>query len=357
MPQPEVTTRIDDEKRPLDRELAELRKEVIESRNLVIKTDNLLKNLFAELKQVSKKADDQYRRTWFASGAAYLVFAGAALGLGLLGVRASLASERARVETSQAEADAAKKRFEELNTQVTRAKQESDADKAASDKAIAVYRMLSEGDGEARLRGVDELAKLERTRLNSLELKALDERAKTLKVELGQNAFDRGTKAFRREDWRATSQELKRYLSLDGEGADSLQAAFMLGSALFNLKDWPGAQPHLERFVTGARGQKHADTASFLLGQVHEYQGRFDKAMEAYRKGVADYPGSELVPAMQQRFRIAQVGALKVQPAAPAPATPTPGQARPAPMPPAPVPAPATPPGAPNLAQPAPARP
>src|SRR5689334_8097455 len=72
MAEERITGRMDEEKRPIDRELAELRKEVLESRNLVIKTDNLLKNLFAELKAVAKKNDDQYRRTWFASGAAYL---------------------------------------------------------------------------------------------------------------------------------------------------------------------------------------------------------------------------------------------------------------------------------------------
>jgi len=354
MAPPEVTTRIDEEKRPLDRELAELRREVLESRNLVIKSDNLLKNLFAELKQVSKKAEDQYRRMWFASGAAYLIFAGAAIGLGMLGARASVASERARVETAQSEADAAKKRFEELNGQVTRAKQEAEATKAASDKAIAVYKMLNEGDGESRLRGVDELAKLDRARLNSLELKALDERAKTLKVELGQSAFDRGSKAFRRDDWKAAAHELKRYLALDGEGADALQAAYMTGTALFNLKDWNGAIPHLERFVAGARGQKFADVAYFLLGQAHEYLAHYDKAMDLYKKGVAEYPGSEYVPAMQQRFRVAQVASLKNQPGAapaPAPATAPTGQPKPtAPATPAPVP---TPPAAPAPGQPA----
>lgn len=334
-----------DEKRPLDKELSELRKEVLESRNLVIKTDNLLKNLFAELKSVAKKNDDQYRRTWFASAAAYLVFLAMALAVGVLGARASNAGERAKVESAQAEAEAAKKKADDLAAQLTKAQQDAQASRAASDRAINVYKILTEQEGEARLKGVDELAKLDRARLNLLEQKALDEKVRIAKVEIGQVAFDKGKSAHRREDWRTAAAELKRHLALSPDGADAVQAAYMAGTALFNLKDWSGCAPLLERFTVQGRGQKGADYASLLLGQALEALNQPEKAMDAYKKGLAEYPGSELVPVMQQRFRVAQQTVLRAQGAAaagtaPAP-TPAPGPSAaalpPAGQPPAPV--------------------
>jgi len=330
MAEDRTSGRTDEERRPVERELAELRREVLESRNLVIKTDNLLKNLFAELKSVAKKNDDQYRRTWFASAAAYLVFLGLALAVGVLGARASNASERAKVESVQADADRAKKHAEDLAGQLAKVQQDTQASRAATDKAIAIHKTLTEGEGEARLKGIDELAKLDRARLNVLELKALDEKVKLVKNEISQVAFDRGRLAHRREDWKNAAQELKRYLTLNSDGGDALQAAYLAGTALFNLKDWAGCVPFLERYTTQGRGQKGADYAFLLLGQAHDALGHPDKAAEAFRRGVQDYPGSELVPVMQQRFRNAQQAALRAQggsaasqpaPAAPAPAT------------------------------------
>ncbi|HEY3448441.1 MAG TPA: hypothetical protein VGK67_18945 [Myxococcales bacterium] len=317
-----------DEKRPLEKELAELRREVLESRNLVIKTDNLLKNLFAELKSVAKKNDDQYRRTWFASAAAYLVFLGMALAVGVLGARASNAGERARVESAQGEADLAKKRADDLAAQLAKAQQDTQASRAATDRAVTIYKLLTEAEGEARLKGVDELAKLDRARLNVLEQKALDEKVKVAKVEIGQVAFDKGKAAHRREDWRTAGAELKRYLALSPDGADAVQASYLAGTALYNLKDWTGCVPFLERFTVQGRGQKGADYAFLLLGQALEALNQPEKAVDAYKKGVIDYPGSELVPVMQQRFRVAQQAVLRGQGGtAASPTSPAPGPA------------------------------
>ncbi|MBI5547050.1 MAG: tetratricopeptide repeat protein [Deltaproteobacteria bacterium] len=339
----ERTTPRDDAKPPVERELAELRKEVLESRNLVIKTDNLLKNLFAELKSVSKKSEDQYRRTWFASGTAYLVFLGLAVAVAVLGARASVSSERARVETAQGEAEQAKKRGDDLAAQLAKSKQDGEVARVAGERAIAVYKLLTEGENEAaRLRGVDELAKLDRTRLGALELKALDDKAKGLRAELGQTAFERGRAAHRREDWRTAAAELKRYLALDPDGSESAQASYLAGTALYTLKDWASAAPYLERFVARGKGQRGADYAYFLLGQAYEAMNQPDKAGDAYRRGTTEYPASEFVPAMQQRYRSTQRAVQATQAgsggagAAPAPGSGAPAGAAasaPAPLP------------------------
>src|SRR5436853_7145049 len=80
-------------------DMVQLRKEVIETRNLIIKTDNLLKNLHAELKQMGRKHDEQEKRHWMTSVAAYIAFAV------LAGVGA-IAYARAEVRTARDEAQA-----------------------------------------------------------------------------------------------------------------------------------------------------------------------------------------------------------------------------------------------------------
>ena len=339
---PRISARPQDEKKSVEHELADLRKEVLESRTLIIKTDNLLKNLSAELKAVSKKGEDQYRRTWYSSAVVYAAFAGLAIALGVLGSRAAVSSEKGHVEAAQGETEQAKKKADEAVADLAKARKDAELRHAASERAAAVFKMLGEGDPDARMRAVEEAAKLDRTRLSSLEQRALDERAKALRAEFGKAALDRGVRAHRREDWKGAAADLTHYLALEPDGADALQASFLAGTALFNLKDWAGAEPHLERFATHGKGQKGVDFAFFLLGQVEESLGHPEKAAEVYKRGVAECPGSEYVAAMQQRFRAAQ----KTAAAPPAPtgtATPAPAPAPAAPAKPAPA-APAAPP-------------
>lgn len=327
-PQMEVSVPAEDEKRPVDWELAELRKEVVEARNLIIKTDNLLKNLHAEVKNAAKRSDDQYRRTRYASLGAYAGFLALSVAIGVLGARASVSSERARVESSAAEAELAKKRAEELGAQVQKNKQDSDQAKVSTERALAAYRLMSEGEGEGRLRGVDELAKLDRSRLTALEQRVLEDRAHGLKAELGQAAFERGRNAVRREDMRSGAAELRRYLALDPDGADSIQANYLLGAALYTLKDFDGAVAPLERFAAKAKGQKNADYALYLLASAHGALGHHERAAELFKRALAEYPASEFAPQMQLGYRNATHGpgpaatAVPTAPTAPAAGAP-----------------------------------
>jgi len=311
--QTEETVPSEEEKRPVDRELAELRKEVVEARNLVIKSDNLLKNLHAELKNVSRKGEDQYRRTWYASAVAYAGFLGLAVALSLIAARASVSGERGRMEAAQVEAEQAKKRADELSAQVQKLKQEADQSKAATERALSAYRLMSEGEGEGRLKGVDELARLDRSRLTALEQRVLEDRARALKAELGIVAFERGRNAVRREDMRSGAAELRRYLALDPDGTEAAQANYLLGAALYTLKDYEGAVAPLERFAARAKGQRNADYALYLLGAAHGALGHTERAADIFRKALADYPGSEYAAQMQAGFRNATRGAAPAQ--------------------------------------------
>src|ERR1700693_443641 len=86
-----------------DSDISALRREVIEARNLVIKTDNLLKNLHAELKQMGRKHEEQEKRHWMTSVAAYIAFA-------VLAGAGAIAYANAEVRTARSEAQATEAR-------------------------------------------------------------------------------------------------------------------------------------------------------------------------------------------------------------------------------------------------------
>lgn len=300
----------------MEKELSELRKEVIEARNLVIKSDNQLKNLHAELKVVGRRHEETYRRTWFASAAAYFVFLVLSLTLSYFWSRASVAGERAQVEVARAESETHKKRVEELSREVASRSGDLESRRVAAQQALQAFKLMSEGEGEGRLKGVDEAGKLDRSKLSVLEQRALDDRARTLKSELAQSAYDRGRHAFRKEDMKTAATELRRYLTLDPDGSEAVAASFFLGAAYFQLKDFQGAAAQLEKFAATGKGQKNIDYGLFLLGESHEQTGNTTRAMEVYKLGIATYPGSEFLTQMQRRLRILAAGGNQGAPAA-----------------------------------------
>ena len=108
----------------LSKPLDEIRREVIESRNMTIKTDSALKTLHAELKLVSSQQDAFQSRTWFSTGAAYIVFAA-------LCVAGVVAISNARASSANAERERLEKQVAELTASVDKVKADAAAQLAA----------------------------------------------------------------------------------------------------------------------------------------------------------------------------------------------------------------------------------
>lgn len=279
----------------MEKELAEIKKEVIEGRNLVIKTDNLLKTLHAELKMLSRRQDEIARRGWLGSWVAYL-------GIGVLAVSGSMMAANARVASARDEVIAVTRQLEELKGQVSTLQTESNARKSSAEAASRVYQQIADGSGEARLKGVDALSALDRSKLSALESRALDDRSRLLKVELANTALEEGKNAFRRNEWKNTALQLNRFLTLAPESSETLGARFMVGSALFELKEFTQAIPHLVWYVEKGKGQKNLDYAKFLLGASYETLGDHQKAAEVLKQAAGEHPGSEFIPMIHRVY-------------------------------------------------------
>jgi TolA-binding protein len=326
------------EKNEVEKELGKIRKEVIESRNLVIKTDNLLKNLHAEMKMVGKRQEDFQKRQWLSSAAAYVAFAVIAVGGGLM-------ISSARTAGAGAEKERLEKQVAELTQQVEKQKGDAQALAAAERNASEVYRAMTTLPGDERLKGVDQLMKLDTTKLSGLERQALTDKADQLRREIGQAAFERGKSAFRKNDMPAVVKDLSRFVAMNPDPPDLLEASFFLGIAYNQLRNHQEAVPLLARFVSEDKKAKSRDYAMLLLAQSYQETNQLEKAAQTARDGLGTYPNSEFAPQMKGRLatvkRLQSGDAAAADPAAAVAAPAAAPAAKPAAPPVAPVPAPA----------------
>ncbi|WP_233604822.1 tol-pal system YbgF family protein [Corallococcus sp. AB030] len=286
-------------KTDLEKELSELRREVIESRNLVIKTDNLLKNLHAEVKAVGKRHEDFQKRQWLSSAVAYTLFAVLAVGGAVLvnGARSSSnTNERERLE----------KQVADLSGQLEKQRADSTSHLTAQRAANEVYKMMTTLPGDERLKGIDALVKLDTQKLSSLERQALNDRAAILRRETGDAALERGKIAFRKNEMPAVVENLSRFLAMNPQEADALDASFFLGTAYNQLRQHEKAVPLLARFVEGDKKSKTRDYAMLLLAQSYQETGAFDKAADTVRDALATYPATQYLSQFRGRLNSAK---------------------------------------------------
>ena len=70
----------------------------------------------------------------------------------------------------------------------------------------------------------------------------------------------------------------------------------------------------------GIQGRRLAQSAGYWLGYSYEEGNNPAKAIDAYTKALALFPGSELAPLLRSRLRKLAPGATPAPPPAPAPA-------------------------------------
>jgi tetratricopeptide (TPR) repeat protein len=277
-------------------DIALLRKEVIEARNLIIKTDNLLKNLHAELKQMGRKHEEQEKRHWMTSVAAYIAFAVIA-GVG------AIAYARAEVRTARDEAQANEARAISLQKDAEKIKAADQVRRDASEKAVRVYDLLgTEKEGPGLNQAMTQAMHLDRGQITSLESKAIDDRVASMRNRVAESALNAGQKAFRQQDWKTVSEQLGRYVELEPKVSEPM-VWFHLGSARIQTREFPGAIAPLENFIKNTGGTKTAQYAGLMLGQAYEETGNAQKAREAYERAERLYPGSDFAPMIRNRLR------------------------------------------------------
>ncbi len=289
MPRAEIGSLMD-----ADKQLQEIKKEIVEARNLVIKTDNLLKNLHAELKQVSENQKSFEKRSRWNAATAYIIFSTLA---GLGAYKYASVEMRARTEElAAAKAEVAK----DATSRAAFDAAEREA-KAESTHAAELFEKLAGGDDDKRNRALAEIATMQPKHLTSLEARALQDKSLSLKVAAAQSALENGKSAFNRHDWRAANDELTRYITLASKPDET--ANFLLAQARFAIKDYAHAIEPLQVYLKAAPNSKSADYATMILGECYAETGDPKKAIDIYRTGADRFGASQYSTTMRNRAR------------------------------------------------------
>lgn len=291
----------------VSKQLDEIRREVVESRNMTIKTDNALKTLHAELKTVSGQQEAFQRRTWFATGGAYVLFTALCVGGAVL-------VSNSRTATATAERERLERQVTELNETIGRLKADAAAELAAEQSAAQVYKLMTTLPGDERLKGIDALAKLDQTRLSAFSRLVLQDRALLLRKEVGSGVLEKGKAAFRRQDWPETIAQLSRFLSMDPVPEDAMEASFFLGNAYFQSRKFDEAIKHLQRYTEGDKKARTRDFALLMLMQSHDMTGGREQAVAAAKEALSSHPNSDF--RLQFLSRLQRTGPA-AQPASP----------------------------------------
>ncbi|HUJ24841.1 MAG TPA: tetratricopeptide repeat protein [Myxococcales bacterium] len=302
---------------PAHNEMASLRKEVLEARNLIIKTDNLLKNLHAEVKKLGDRAEEQENRHWMTSVTAYVVFA-------VMAAVAAIAYARSEVRSAREEAQGLEARAAGLQKEAEKIKAADQVRRDASEKALRVYDLLgSEKEGPGLNQALQQSLHLDRAQISALEGKAIDDRTAGMKARMAEAALAAGSTAYRHQDWRGTSDQLGKYVELEGAARVSdNQVWYHLGSARMQTREYAGAIQPLEYFLKSAGGSKTAQYAGLLLGQAYEETNNPTRAREVFEHALNLYPGSEFAPSLRNHLR--KLGAMAGPITGPTPTPPPP---------------------------------
>lgn len=279
----------------IDKDMQELKREVIEARNLVIKTDNLLKNLHAEVKGVADKQRQNERRHISTSATAYILFTAlAALGAYMY-ARGELRAKNDELAHTREERDTAKKAFDEAKVSEKDTKDESA-------RALDLFERMAGNDDDKRNRSLTEVATMQPKRLTGLEVRALKDKAASLRQAAANDALETGKQAFTRRDYKAAADDLGRYVTLvTGKPDDN--ALFLLGQSRHALKDYKAAVEPLQAFLKVAPNSKSGDYANMILGESLAESGDREKAIQVYRTGADRFYESQFAPWMRTRAR------------------------------------------------------
>ena len=241
---------------------------------------------------------------------AYIAFA-------VIAAVGAVAYARAEVRTARDEAQANEARAKQLQQDAEKIKTADQTRREQSDKAMRVYEQLgTEKEGPALSAAMQQAMHLDRGQLSALEARAIDDRAAGMKQRIAQAALNAGQSAFRRQDWKAASEELGHYVELEPKVEEPI-VWFHLGNARMQTHEYQGAIVPLETFIKNTGGTKTAQYAGLLLGQAYEQTGNAEKARAAYERAVGLYPSSEFAP--QIRAGLRRLSTAQAQ-AAPAPA-------------------------------------
>jgi tetratricopeptide (TPR) repeat protein len=317
----------------VEEDIQAIRKESIEAHNLIIKASNQLANLSGEIRQIQKRQESYERKYWINSVWSYVIFTALIFGGVYLAFEAKVGA--ANREKAELDRQLAKARgdAEELQAKLAvRAQQE----KLAED----ILRLKRDNQDEEALKLAESQ---DPNSLSPVLGRLVSREAEDLKEKIGRQALTAGGEWLQRGQLKHAQREFDRALAARPTRPELLAELHgQRGQVLVKLNRTAlAAADFLAAFEANPRGEG-ADNHLFSAAGLLETSGDVPRALEAYRRLLAELPHSRYGAQARRRLAALERSGAPVRPA---PAAPEPTPAAPEPAPAAPEPAPAAPAG------------
>jgi TolA-binding protein len=267
-----------------DADLREIRREIAETHAIATRTANSVATLAGSLKEVLGRQDRQERTGNLNSFVAYVLFTA------LLGGGFALLY-RARANQLVAErADAVRRRDDAIDEATAARKELATRDDAAR-KAADFYALLSDGK---RADAIGRYPEIAAERLTPVEAQVFQDGVTKARAELVETAWNAGTDAFKQEQWKRASVEIRKALSFAEDGARAPEMRYTLGIALVKLGDYAGAAKELESALGGGVEHGAGADARFYYATALEALRQEDRARTEYAQFADGHEDSPL---------------------------------------------------------------
>jgi TolA-binding protein len=115
-----------------------------------------------------------------------------------------------------------------------------------------------------------------------------------LRAELVESAWQAGTDAFKQEQWKRASVEIRKALSFSDDGARAAEMRYTLGVALVKLGDYADAAKELETALAGGVEHGAGTDARFYYATSLEALRQEDRARTEYAQFADGHEDSPL---------------------------------------------------------------
>jgi tetratricopeptide (TPR) repeat protein len=261
--------------------LGDLHREIIEARNQAIKTDNLVKNLSAEIKQISRRQESYQRRYLLNSAVAYVLFVAAVFTGLYLAFDARVSSARREVSHYQVRNFTLQQRVDELERDVQQRRE-------AENRAYAFWELLERGNADEV---VEQFAELQSQVSNRAMIELLRARVAEVNYDLAGQAFRAGLGHMQADRWSEARDAFMRSLTRAERTPWQAEIYYNLAETLYQLQDFEGGLHYFdEALATGRLDDAHNAMGLYRRALCLEATGRLVEASEVYRRYRADYP-------------------------------------------------------------------
>ena len=274
-------------------EFESIKKEIQDIRNLVNKTDNLVMNLSADIKNVYKRQEVFYRRSYINGIVVYILFI---IVIVFLSYKAF--DVKIKVVT-----DENKKLKEEIESSAQEIKNLKEQIQVRDNIEKAIMQSLSLLDEGKKEEAADMILKISSKDMTSFQKRVINDNITHIKKELLQKYADRAMENINNKKFDFAEENIKKAYSFVSTDDDYVKVIIV--EANFYMKK--GDVGRAEEILTQATkkyqsAQKGAELYN-QLGLFYEMYGRRRDAINTYNELLKLYPNSPLAKNAIRRVR------------------------------------------------------